>query len=137
MTRYYAPEGVPKPEVAAYYGRRSRGGAGLIITEGTFLDRKLARNNERIPWFHGERLQPWRRIVETVHAGGGAIALQLWHVGGVRDFNFPSCLIPRFDGAILSLEWKEALWDRYVTGAPRPRTPSEQQYSDRKLRSRR
>jgi transposase len=47
------------------------------------------------------------------------------------------CLIPRFDGAILSLEWKEAVWDRYVTGAPRPRTRSEQQYSDRKLRSRR
>lgn len=39
------------------------------------------------------------------------------------------CLIPRFDGAILSLEWKEAVWDRYVMGAPRPRTPSEQQYS--------
>jgi CO/xanthine dehydrogenase Mo-binding subunit len=47
------------------------------------------------------------------------------------------CLIPRFDGAILSLEWKEAAWDKFVTGAPRPRTPSEQQYSDRKLRSRR
>src|SRR3989338_8784105 len=48
----------------------------------------------------------------------------------------PRCLIPRFDGAILSQDWKEALWDRVVTGAPRPRTPSEQQYSDRKLRSR-
>ena len=47
------------------------------------------------------------------------------------------CLIPRFDGAILSLEWKEAAWDKFVMGAPRPRTPSEQQYSDRKLRSRR
>lgn len=47
------------------------------------------------------------------------------------------CLIPWFDGAIRSLEWKEAIWNRYVTGAPRPRTPSEQQYSDRKLRSRR
>ncbi|PHR54100.1 MAG: hypothetical protein COA47_15945, partial [Robiginitomaculum sp.] len=30
-----------------------------------------------------------------------------------------SCLIPRFDGAIYSLEWKEALWDKYVTAAPR------------------
>ncbi len=39
------------------------------------------------------------------------------------------CLIPRFDGAILSFEWKDAVWDRYVMGAPRPRTPSEQQYS--------
>jgi len=45
-------------------------------------------------------------------------------------------LIPRFDGAILSYEWKEALLDKFVTGAPRPRTPSEQQYSDRKLGSR-
>jgi subtilisin family serine protease len=47
------------------------------------------------------------------------------------------CLIPRFDGAIFSLEWKEALWDKYFTAAPRPRTPSEQQYSDRKLQPRR
>ncbi|WP_206601137.1 hypothetical protein, partial [Pseudophaeobacter leonis] len=39
-------------------------------------------------------------------------------------------MIPWFDGAICSLEWKEALWDKYVTAAPRPRTPSEQQYSD-------
>ena len=31
----------------------------------------------------------------------------------------PSCLIPRFDGAIFSWEWMEALWDRFVTGAPR------------------
>ena len=48
----------------------------------------------------------------------------------------PRCLIPWFAGAILSQEWKEALWDKFVTGAPRPRTPSELQYSDRKLRSR-
>lgn len=26
------------------------------------------------------------------------------------------CLIPWFDGAILSQEWKEALWDKFVTG---------------------
>jgi hypothetical protein len=31
----------------------------------------------------------------------------------------PSCLIPGFDGAIFSLEWKEALWARYFTAAPR------------------
>ncbi|WP_146227962.1 hypothetical protein [Rhodobacter viridis] len=29
------------------------------------------------------------------------------------------CLIPRFDGAILSQEWKEALWDKFVMAAPR------------------
>ena len=47
-----------------------------------------------------------------------------------QDNNATRCLIPRFDGAIFSLEWKEALWDKYVTAAPRPRTPSEQQDSD-------
>jgi len=42
------------------------------------------------------------------------------------------CLIPWFDGVILSQDWKEALWDKFVTAAPRPRTPSELQYSDRR-----
>lgn len=46
------------------------------------------------------------------------------------------CLIPRFDGVILSREWKDAVWDKFVMEAPRLRTLSEQQYSDRKLRSR-
>ena len=45
------------------------------------------------------------------------------HISTVRGIPFmdpePRCLIPRFDGAIHSLEWKEALWDKFVTGAPR------------------
>jgi len=35
-----------------------------------------------------------------------------------------------FDGAIFSLEWKEALWDKYFTAAPRLSKLSEQKYSD-------
>jgi hypothetical protein len=46
------------------------------------------------------------------------------------------CLIRGFDGAIHSLEWKDALLDRYAAAALRLRTQSEQQYSDRKLRPR-
>ena len=46
------------------------------------------------------------------------------------------CLIPGFDGAIHSLEWKDTLWDKFVMAAPRPRTSSEREYSDRKLRTR-
>jgi hypothetical protein len=45
-------------------------------------------------------------------------------------------LIPRFDGSILSPEWQEAPWDKFVTAALRPRTLSERHYSDRKLGSR-
>ncbi len=36
----------------------------------------------------------------------------------------PRCLIPRFDGAMLSQAWKEATWDRFVPGAPRSRCPA-------------
>lgn len=48
-----------------------------------------------------------------------------------------SFLIPRFDGAILYQEWKDVLWVKFVTEAPRTHMPSEQQYGDRNLRSRR
>jgi hypothetical protein len=42
----------------------------------------------------------------------------------------PRCLIPRFDGAILSLEWKEAVWDRYVT-SDRMRSLATTTHADR------
>jgi hypothetical protein len=44
----------------------------------------------------------------------------------------PKCLIARFDGAVLSTERKQALWDKFVIGVPRPKTLSELQYSERK-----
>jgi hypothetical protein len=47
-----------------------------------------------------------------------------------------NCIVPLCDGISLTdPKLRERLWDRYSTAAPRPRTPSEQQYSDRKLRS--
>jgi len=64
-----------------------------------------------------------------------APSARLGHLSLEGDRAFPTCLIPGFDGVICSLEWKEALWDKFVTAAPRPRTPSERQYSDRKLRT--
>jgi hypothetical protein len=51
--------------------------------------------------------------------------------GGAR------CLVPQCGGGTIDATTKETLWDRYFTEAPRPLTPSEQQYSDRRLRSRR
>ena len=48
----------------------------------------------------------------------------------VTEFGITRCLLPRFDGAICSLEWKGALWDKSFTAAPRPRTQPEPQYSD-------
>ncbi|MBP0651198.1 12-oxophytodienoate reductase, partial [Mycobacterium tuberculosis] len=39
MTRNFSPDGVPDANVAAYYRRRAEGGVGLILSEGTVIDR--------------------------------------------------------------------------------------------------
>ena len=86
MTRSFSPGGVATPEVAAYYRRRAENGVGLIITEGTGVARPASLNDPNIPRFHGEaELAAWKRVVDEVHAAGGRIAPQLWHVGAVRS----------------------------------------------------
>jgi len=82
MTRSFSPGGVPGANVADYYARRAEGDVGLIVTEGTVIDRPGAANDSAVPLFHGEAaLEGWARVVEAVHAKGGKIAPQLWHVG--------------------------------------------------------
>lgn len=84
MTRSFSPDGIVTGEVAAYYARRAAGEVGLIISEGTGIERPASLNGDRIPRFHGEReLTGWRGVVEAVHAEGGAMAPQIWHVGAV------------------------------------------------------
>lgn len=84
MTRVFSPGGVPGENVAAYYRRRAAGDVGLILSEGTVVDRPAAKNEEGIPDFHGEAaLAGWRRVIDEVHAAGGRMAPQLWHVGAL------------------------------------------------------
>jgi len=85
MTRNASPGGVPGPNVAAYYARRARGGVGLIITEGTYVGHPAANGYPAVPAFHGpEALAGWGEVARAVHAEGGKIMPQLWHVGAVR-----------------------------------------------------
>ena len=84
MTRSFSPGGVPTSDVAAYYRRRAEGGVGLIVTEGTVVERPAARNDAAVPVFHGEALPQWKTVVDEVHAAGGLIAPQIWHVGSAR-----------------------------------------------------
>ena len=85
MTRSFSPGGIPTEDVARYYRRRAEGAVGLIISEGTGVDRPASLNDPNVPRFHGEtELAAWRRVVDEVHAAGGLMAPQLWHVGAVR-----------------------------------------------------
>ena len=87
MTRYFCPTGAPGADVVKYYESRARGGVGLILSEGTAIDRPGSRNDPRIPLFHGERpLQGWQNVIDAVHHAGGKMGPQLWHVGSVPNF---------------------------------------------------
>lgn len=84
MTRSFSPGGLPTPDVASYYQRRAVGEVGLVLTEGTVVDRPLSSSDPAVPRFHGDALPAWSRVVESVHQAGGRIAPQLWHVGAAR-----------------------------------------------------
>ncbi|MEV5952579.1 NADH:flavin oxidoreductase [Streptomyces sp. NPDC051987] len=85
MTRQFSPGGVPGDDVVSYYARRAAAGVGLIVTEGTYVGHESAGNSDRVPRFHGEeQLAGWAKVAEGVHAAGGTIVPQLWHIGMVR-----------------------------------------------------
>jgi 2,4-dienoyl-CoA reductase-like NADH-dependent reductase (Old Yellow Enzyme family) len=90
MTRNFSPGGVPGDDVAAYYTRRAMAKVGLIITEGVAVDHPASvghgtMGEHSIPVMHGAAaLAGWRKVVNSVHAAGGAIAAQLWHMGPIR-----------------------------------------------------
>ena len=85
MTRSFSPGGVPNSKVIEYYRRRAAAAAGLIITDGTTVNHPAANGYPNVPRFYGEdALAGWKKVVEAVHAEGGKIVPQLWHVGNVR-----------------------------------------------------
>ncbi|MFE6410377.1 NADH:flavin oxidoreductase [Streptomyces sp. NPDC057837] len=90
MTRMFSPGGVPGEDVVSYYARRAAAGVGLIVTEGTYVGHESAGQSDRVPRFHGEeQLAGWAKVAEAVHAAGGTIVPQLWHIGMVRKQGEP------------------------------------------------
>jgi 2,4-dienoyl-CoA reductase-like NADH-dependent reductase (Old Yellow Enzyme family) len=93
MTRGFSPGGVPGQDVADYYSRRAERKVGLIITEGVGVDHPAAlgagsMNEDNVPVLHGKAaLEGWKRVVDAVHAAGGLIFPQLWHMGPIRQAN--------------------------------------------------
>ncbi len=85
MTRGMAKAGIPGAENAEYYRRRAQGNVGLILTEGTVVNRPASRNMAGIPFFHGDAaLAGWQGVADAVHAAGGKIGPQIWHTGSTR-----------------------------------------------------
>ncbi|MEP4546198.1 MAG: NADH:flavin oxidoreductase [Saccharospirillum sp.] len=82
MTRNMAPEGIPGQANADYYRRRAEADVGLILSEGTVINRPVSRNEPNIPFFHGEQaLAGWKTVIDGVHQAGGRMGPQIWHTG--------------------------------------------------------
>jgi len=80
MTRSFSPNGVPTDAVAAYYEKRAEGEVGLILSEGTVIDRVSSSNDANIPHFYGEdSLTGWKKVIDGVHGAGGSMAPQMAH----------------------------------------------------------
>ncbi|CUS41078.1 MAG: NADH:flavin oxidoreductase [Thalassolituus sp.] len=109
MTRTFSPGNVPNDLNVAYYERRAQNEVGLIITEGTCIGHKAANGYARVPFIYGEEaLAGWKKVVDAVHAKGGKIAPQLWHVGSIRKEGVePDVSVPGYSPSGLVRPGKE------------------------------
>ncbi len=82
MTRNRAGAGdVPNAINAEYYAQRAS--AGLIITEASQVSPQGKGYPGTPGIYSNEQVQGWRQVTDAVHARGGKIFLQLWHVGRI------------------------------------------------------
>ena len=80
-TRAENPGKIPNELMAEYYAQRA--GAGLIITEGTFVSEQGQGWYGAPGVYNAEQAAGWRRVTDAVHSAGGLIFVQLWHQGSV------------------------------------------------------
>ena len=84
LTRCRAEPGrVPGDLMVEYYTQRAD--AGLIISEATSVTPMGVGYPDTPGIWSAEQVQGWRKITDAVHAKGGKIVLQLWHVGRISD----------------------------------------------------
>jgi len=119
------PGNVPNALMAEYYAQRATHG-GLLIAEATQISPQ-GQGYPATPGIHSdEQVAGWKLVTEAVHAKGGRIVLQLWHVGRTSHSSFHGGALPvsasaiRPSGQTMTVDWKMA-----DTETPRPLETSE------------
>eukprot|EP00879_Flechtneria_rotunda_P029977 GHRR01032453.1.p1 GENE.GHRR01032453.1~~GHRR01032453.1.p1 ORF type:complete len:115 (+),score=29.97 GHRR01032453.1:2089-2433(+) len=75
-----APNNIPSPQMAVYYGQRATPG-GLIISEATAITPE-GQGYPQVPGIHtAEQVEAWKPVTQAVKDKGGIFLCQLWHVG--------------------------------------------------------
>ncbi|WP_183693822.1 alkene reductase [Rhizobium leguminosarum] len=119
LTRMRADAGnVPNALAPEYYGQRASSG-GLIIAEATQVT-PYGQGYPSTPGIHSaEQVRGWKKVTDAVHAKGGLVFLQLWHVGRASHASFqPNGVLPVAPSPIaiadqtsLTPEWKQVPYE--------------------------
>jgi N-ethylmaleimide reductase len=112
----------PRPLNVEYYAQRATPG-GLIIAEASPV-LPTGTGSPNVPGIYSEaQVAGWKRVVDAVHAKGGLIMLQLWHVGRVSHSSFqPGGVLPVAPSAVaIGGELKTMTADGKVTAYETPR----------------
>ena len=85
LTRNRAPHALANALMAEYYAQRANPatGAGLIITEATAISHQGQGYADVPGIWSAEHVTAWQQVTKAVHAKGGKIVVQLWHVGRI------------------------------------------------------
>lgn len=89
---------IPNALMAQYYAQRAS--AGLILSEATAVTPQGVGYADTPGIWSDEQVAGWRQITDAVHAAGGRIMLQLWHVGRISDPVFLDGELPVAPSAI-------------------------------------
>jgi len=89
---------VPNPLMAQYYQQRAS--AGLILSEATSVTPMGVGYADTPGIWSDEQVEGWKLVTSAVHAAGGRIVMQLWHVGRVSDPVFLDGALPVAPSAI-------------------------------------
>ena len=124
LTRMRAekPSLAPRPLNAEYYAQRATPG-GLLIAEASPVA-NTAFGSPAVPGIYTEaQIEGWRKVVDAVHAKGGIIFLQLWHVGRVSHSSFqPGGVLPVSASAVaIPPEFKASTADGKLVDYETPR----------------
>ena len=125
-SRATMPGNVPNAMMAQYYAQRA--GAGVIIAEATPVT-QWGHGYYATPGIHtDEQVEGWKLVTDAVHAAGGKIVLQLWHVGRVSH----NSLLPdggqpvsSTDVISESMSYIDDTWERAKNTPPRKLTTDE------------
>lgn len=91
-------ERIPNTLMQDYYVQRAS--AGLILTEATAITPSAVGYADTPGIWSDEQITGWKKITDAVHAEGGLIVMQLWHVGRISDPIFLDGALPVAPSAI-------------------------------------